>query len=428
MSVDESHIELLRKCKLFFLYTHDELVNICALLEEESYGDGCVIFKEGDIGDRLYVVAEGNVKLTQTIVGAKRINRDLGTLGAGAFFGEMALIDNTARSATAFSVGSTRLFFLTSATLDRELNKGNSAVSKIIKESAVTLSFRVRTIEGIISDLLTGVYELDKDAELFPKEMTLREMLQYNRRVLMQIIQDIARRDEINRMKNEFVAMVSHELKNPLTSLLGSIDLLAGGMIENLTPAASEMFMVAHESMERLIRLIYDVLDIEKMESGIISLDIRQTDIQKTVGQSVGEMKGLASERGVLLIADAESFVIKADPDRVLQVLDNLLGNAMRYSPGGGEVRVMVRRQNGTALFSVSDQGPGIPAEFRSKVFQKFQQAQPTAGGKKQGTGLGLAICKAIVEGHGGKIWFETEEGKGTTFLFALPVDDTRVK
>jgi signal transduction histidine kinase len=421
MIAREANLPILRSCKLFAMHGEKELVEMGRLLEEEQYEAGRKVFSLGDIGDCLYVVASGAVNLTQTVVAEKDITRDLGTLRTGAFFGEMALIDQTARSADATAVENTVLLSLSRPVLNGELEKGNSAVSKILKETSRTLSLRVRTLEDIMGDLISGVYMLNKDGKIFPREMPVTEMLQHNRRIFMEIIRDIAHRDEVNRMKNEFVAMASHELRTPLTSIRGSLGLLSAGVAGELPQEAMELLAIAGNNTERLLRLVSDILDIEKIESGKTELDIKEVSMPEIVRKSVDEMGGFAAERGVALESEIQPGNLMVDFDRIVQVLDNLISNAVKFSPEGGKVLVRARMEKGFATLSVTDFGPGIPEDFKARIFHKFQQADKTVAREKGGTGLGLAVCKTIVDGHGGKIWFESQEGHGATFVFTLP-------
>jgi PAS domain S-box-containing protein len=238
-------------------------------------------------------------------------------------------------------------------------------------------------------------------------------------------LHDVSERKEVERMKNEFVSTVSHELRTPLTAISASLSLLADGMAGELPADAKGLVDVASASTERLVRLIGDVLDIQKMEAG--QMDYRRADqpVLPIVEAAVATMGSFAAQAGVKLAFEAgiEAGALHAevDRDRITQVLTNLLSNAIKFSEAGGEVLMRLRAEDGLVRIAVIDHGAGIPEAFRGRIFQRFAQADSADSRKKGGTGLGLSICRTIVEEHGGRIWFETEEGEGTAFFVELP-------
>jgi PAS domain S-box-containing protein len=234
---------------------------------------------------------------------------------------------------------------------------------------------------------------------------------------------DITERKKIERMKNEFISTVSHELRTPLTSIRGSLGLIAGGLAGQMPPQAKPLIEIAMNNCERLVRLINDILDIEKIESGKMDFRNKPLVLVPLIEQSLLANEAYGRQFGVsfTLTQDVADARIYSDPDRIIQVMTNLLSNAAKFSPEGSTVTVNLARTNGRLRVSVSDQGSGIPAAFREQIFQKFAQADASDARQKSGTGLGLSICKAIVEKLGGTIAFETQLGKGTTFYFELP-------
>ena len=240
------------------------------------------------------------------------------------------------------------------------------------------------------------------------------------------IVRDITARKEIERMKGEFVSTVSHELRTPLTSIRGSLGLITGGAVGKLPKKARDMIDMAEKNTERVINLVNDILDMEKLESGSMEFRFKAVDLTSLVKHGIEINRGYADQHNIefLLVESAEGFEVNGDGDRLIQVLANLLSNAAKFSPEGENVEIAVTRQNGTARVSVSDHGPGIPEEFRDNVFAKFTQADSSDTRKAGGTGLGLNISKTIVDKHGGTIGFDTEAGVGTTFYFELPIFD----
>lgn len=238
------------------------------------------------------------------------------------------------------------------------------------------------------------------------------------------IFRDITHRKEIDRLKNEFISTVSHELRTPLTSIHGSLGLLLGGVAEELSGQSKSLIDIAYNNTERLVRLINDILDIEKIEGGHLVFDLQAVDVMAVVHRAIETSKAYAGQKGVRLhLAETVSETsVYADADRLNQVLDNLLSNAIKFSPEDSEVDIRVTCEEGLLRLAVSDHGPGISEEFQPLVFKKFAQEDGSATRQKGGTGLGLSICKAIVERLEGRIWFETMPGSGTTFYVTLPV------
>jgi PAS domain S-box-containing protein len=235
---------------------------------------------------------------------------------------------------------------------------------------------------------------------------------------------DVTALKQVDRIKSEFVSTVSHELRTPLTSIRGSLGLIAGGVGGQLPEAVQKLVEIAKNNCERLIRLINDILDIEKIESGKMQLDLRETALKPLLAQALEANEGFGAAKNVTLHLHCpdESLQVLADGDRLTQVVTNLLSNAMKFSPPGETVEVHVLRSALGVRVEVRDRGPGIPDEFRKRIFQKFSQADSSDTRQVAGTGLGLNISRAIVERLGGQMGFESKAGAGTTFFFELPL------
>jgi signal transduction histidine kinase/DNA-binding response OmpR family regulator len=235
--------------------------------------------------------------------------------------------------------------------------------------------------------------------------------------------QDISERKKLERMKNEFISTVSHELRTPLTSIRGALGLMVGGAAGALPKVAADLATLAYRNSERLVRIINDILDMDKVDSGKFAFDVRPFNVEDLVRQSMDENRAYGEKYGVTYVLKAlpPGIRAQADPDRFLQVLANLLSNAAKFSPRESEVWITVEDGGSAVRFSVRDFGRGIPEAFRAHVFEKFAQSDNTDSGHNEGTGLGLSISQKMVEAMGGAIGFETEEGKGTTFHFSLP-------
>jgi DNA-binding response OmpR family regulator len=238
------------------------------------------------------------------------------------------------------------------------------------------------------------------------------------------VIRDATERRRIAEMKDAFVSTVSHELRTPLTSIAGSLGLVAAGAGGRLPEKAARLIDIAHANSRRLVRLINDILDVEKLEAGQLKMTLAPLDLRDVAARAVEGIQGYADQLGVgVSLNDGPPAPVRGDGDRLIQVATNLLSNAVKFSPSGGEVRVTVNPETRIARLSVSDRGPGIADEFRSRIFGKFAQADSTDAREKGGTGLGLAIAKEIAERHGGRLWFESAEGEGATFHLDLPLD-----
>jgi signal transduction histidine kinase len=234
------------------------------------------------------------------------------------------------------------------------------------------------------------------------------------------LITDATREGQVDEMKNEFVSMASHEIRTPMTSIKGSLELLLGGYAGELPAEAAELLGIALTAVDRLVRLINDLLDISKIESGKMEFHLDRLDVNDCVRKSMRSLRTLAEAHKVSIRAEQEGTMpsVMADRDRLEQVITNLLSNALKYTRPETEVTVRTCAQDSVVRISVIDQGPGIAKENLEKVFDRFYQL----AGSKKGTGLGLTICRALVEQHRGRIWVESELGHGSQFHIELPV------
>ena len=267
-----------------------------------------------------------------------------------------------------------------------------------------------------------------KDGGEFPIEVGLNPLpIDGNVMVLCAIV-DISERKRIERLHDEFVTTVSHELRTPMTSIAGSLGLLIGGAAGGLPEPAAHLIEIAHANCRRLVRLVNDILDIKKLESGQTEFNIQRCAARALVEQAIEANRGFADAYGVRvrLQAAAEAFDVQVDPDRFVQVITNLLSNALKYSPPGEEVVVSIETRGNNVHIAVRDHGAGIPAGFKPRVFEKFAQANSANGQQKSGTGLGLSIVRQIVMHMQGQVGFEDAPGGGTIFHVDLPSADHR--
>ncbi len=270
----------------------------------------------------------------------------------------------------------------------------------------------VREFEGVTG---TGTY--------FPVEVSLNVVQGETQRSILAVIRDITKRKQVEQMKGEFVSVVSHELRTPLTSIAGSLGLLAGGAAGELPDRARKLIGIAQSNSARLVRLINDILDIEKIEAGKMAFDIKPLPLAPLLEQCAQGNAGFAQEYGVQIVIDpvAPGLAVMADEDRLMQVMTNLLSNAIKFSPAGETVRITTEPGTTIHRISVSGLGAGIPDQFRPRIFQKFAQADASDTRQKGGTGLGLSIVAEIVSRLKGRVSFDSVPGEGATFHVDLP-------
>jgi signal transduction histidine kinase len=239
---------------------------------------------------------------------------------------------------------------------------------------------------------------------------------------------DVSDQRAVDRLKDEFVAVVSHELRTPLTSIRGSLGLLASGLLATAPERAQRMLDIASTNADRLLRLLKDILDIERLQSGKVPLDKTECDPDDVLEQAVDSMRSVA-ERGEVRLEKLTGMNLPRvcmDVDRIMQTLTNLIGNAIKFAPAGTTIVVGAERVGHMLLVRVVDQGRGIPPDKLELIFERFQQVDGSDARDRGGTGLGLAICRSIVEQHGGAIWVESELGRGSTFLFTMPLQELK--
>lgn len=238
----------------------------------------------------------------------------------------------------------------------------------------------------------------------------------------------LQQRKQLDNLKDEFISTVSHELRTPLTSIHGALGLLSSGKGGHVDEKAANLLRIASSNTERLVRLINDILDLERMESGRAQLQIRQLSLKEVVAQAVDTMSSMAEKAAVELVIGPEppaAISFDGDPDRIQQVLTNLLSNAIKFSPRGGVVELLTASDGDNLVLQVKDAGRGVPMEKLESIFDRFGQVEASDARQKGGTGLGLAICRSIVAQHGGTIWAErndaTGKGPGMTVIMRLP-------
>ncbi len=270
-----------------------------------------------------------------------------------------------------------------------------------------------------------------KDGSTFPMELAVSEVVIDNIRYFVGITRDITERKQTEQMQKEFISTVSHELRTPLTSIRGSLGLILGGVTGELSDKTRALLTIANNNSERLIHLINDILDLDKISAGKMQFKNRVVNLVAVVTQAIDSNKGYGDQFGVtfhLTTDPDEIIIVRIDEKRMAQVMSNLFSNAAKYSPKNGRVKISLQTKENHVCISVHDNGKGIPEEFKSRIFNKFAQADSSDTRQKGGTGLGLNITKAIIENMGGNISFESAAGQGTTFHIELPLWDNKFK
>ena len=272
--------------------------------------------------------------------------------------------------------------------------------------------------------LLIAFLRAQRTAREFAAQLTHAREQQHHHKM------QLTERSQLDTLKDEFISTVSHELRTPLTSIRGALGLLSSGVIGDVDPKALNLLRIAVTNTDRLIRLINDILDLERMESGRAPLQIRRCSLQDLCEQAIETMTPMADAGTVYLelvgstglgAASSETLFFDGDADRILQVLTNLLSNAIKFSPTASTVRIHTDATADSIMLKVVDEGRGIPADKLDSIFDRFQQVEPSDSRQKGGTGLGLAICRSIVQQHGGSIWAQRNIGVGTTLYVMLP-------
>ena len=281
----------------------------------------------------------------------------------------------------------------------------------------------MNTGEARVIGIGREVTGLRKDSSTFPLDLSIGEIRLGETRLFTGVVRDITERKKVEQMKNEFIAVVSHELRTPLTSIIGALEILKTGVVGDLGEEAMMIVNISFQSSQRLVRLINEILDIEKLESEKSDFVLEPFDLPAMVKVVIESNRGFGEKEGVSFAFRnyLEGVRVNGDRDKLMQVLTNLLSNAAKFSPPGSEVEISILRVEGKIRVAVKDRGIGIPEDFHARIFKKFSQVDSTDTRGKRGTGLGLAICKTIMEKHNGSIGFDSKTGRVSTFYFDLP-------
>lgn len=291
--------------------------------------------------------------------------------------------------------------------------------------SAKPIAFLLPDLEEIIvAPRPVVTMALRKDGEHLPVEIYVNEFESGTDRKVFIHLQDITERHRLEVLRQELIAMVSHDLRTPLTSIQAVLTMLDEGVYGELKDSGHKALGRAQQSADYLIGLVRDLLDSEKLETGKIEIVLQETSVGKVIQKTLDSIESTAIANGVKLVSDYTNDSFEAEEDRIVQILINLATNAIKYSPAGSDVEIKAGIEGTAVKFSVIDKGPGIPENMRTRIFERYQQADQPHATQRKGFGLGLAIARALVAGHNGKIWVESELGAGSTFCFTIPISN----
>jgi PAS domain S-box-containing protein len=315
----------------------------------------------------------------------------------------------------------------------------NPAAEKILgtsKEEGVGKELSEHLGEEQMVSLIKGSPDQDKkEIELKTQTDETKKVLRASQAVvenengqtvgMVSVLSDITKQKELDALKSKFVSNVSHELRTPLVAIDKSISLLLSKAAGSVSESQEEFLSIAKRNLTRLSTLINDLLDMSKLEAGKMRVNFEPSSMEEIINESVSGFNSWAESKSIAMIKKIQQSLptVKADPQRIIQILNNLIGNAIKFTPNKGQIIVEAGLKDDKIKVVVQDTGPGIPKDDLDKIFDKFFQVSERSTGDVGGTGLGLSIAKEIVELHGGQIWAESDKGQGARFIFTLPLN-----
>lgn len=367
------------------------------LMADQHFPRGQVLFEEGDPGDALYIIRSGRVAVLKGDLDMPTI---LGYRGAGEIIGEMALLEDRPRSASVVVIEDLHTFAISREKFQQFLNNNPSVGVSIL---------------NVLSSRLRAADEARKAGTQTEKRLTnqLSELKTEKQQLL-----------ELQRLRDETTNLIIHDLRNPLSLIIGGINLLELTVPEDILQANREIMDMLNSNVERMKRLVESLLDVTRMEAGETELARSEMNLSLLLQKSTERTATILKEYDLTIRSSipADLPLIVADEEKINRVVANLVDNAVKYTPDGGQITVAAEVQPEQILVSIANTGPTIPAGDRERVFERYSRAAVGAP-KTAGFGLGLAFCRLAVEAHGGRIWVEPAgEGQGNRFVFCLPV------
>lgn len=265
------------------------------------------------------------------------------------------------------------------------------------------------------------IFGRKNSGDLFPANVTMLETNTPSGERLFVFVSDITEKRHLEQIKREFIAMITHDLKSPLTAMTLFFDMLELGMYGEINDNGKATIENCKVSAEQMLSLTNDLLDLDRHEAGRFNLEIADSNLEKVIDTTKRAVGGLLIEKRIELVCSVEDYIVQLDYNRIIQVLVNLISNAIKFSPENSKIELRAWHEQENAYFSVRDWGRGIPEALCKSIFSKYVQVEKGDFTRAKGYGLGLAICKSIVDEHGGEIWVENAEGGGSRFSFKLP-------
>ena len=375
------------------------------LLHDEHHPADTVIFREGMPGDVLYIIWSGRVAVI------KDLERETPILLAygepGEILGEISLLENGPHSASVVAVEDTHLLRLSRADLQRLLGEQSPIAIEILGALGKIVSTRLRAADEARTSIVHAESRLARHVQRLSTE---KEYLA-----------------ELERLRQETTDLIVHDIRSPLNCIEASLELLQMILPEDVLASCAKIIDLALGSCKDVLNLVDSLLEVARMESDELVLDLQPISLMPLITETVNRLRLLAEQYKITLELDAPAELpsIQGDGNKLERVLDNLLDNALKYTPEGGVITLAVRPANAQVEVRVTDTGPGIPPEYRERIFERFTRV-PGYEGRRRGLGWGLAFCRSVIEAHGGRIWLESEIGQGSTFAFTIPVESQK--
>lgn len=372
------------------------------LLHDEQYPANTVIFREGMPGDVLYIIWSGRVAIVKDLEGEIPILLAYGE--PGEILGEISLLENGPHSASVVALEDTHLLRLSSADLQRLVSEQSPTGIEILGALAKTVSTRLRAADEARTSIVHAESRLTRHVQ--------------------QLATETKHLAELERLRQETTDLIVHDLRSPLNCIEASLQLLQMILPEEVLASCGKIIDLALGSCKDVLDLIDSLLEVARMESDEPVLELQPISLLALITDTVNRLRLLAEQYNITLELDAPAELpsIQGDGNKLERVLDNLLDNALKYTPEGGLITVAVRPVNGQVEVRVTDTGTGIPPEYQGRIFERFTRV-PGSEGRRRGLGWGLAFCRSVIEAHGGRIWLESEVGQGSTFAFTIPVE-----
>ncbi|MBU2650278.1 MAG: cyclic nucleotide-binding domain-containing protein [Bacteroidetes bacterium] len=397
-------IEILKKVDIFKEMESHFLEEIAGVLEEVNVKRQQNIIKKGDPGDAMYIIGEGQVRIHDG-------NHVLSRLSEYNVFGEYSLIDDEVRSASVTAEKQSILYKLNRNDFDKLVARNKDITRGILR----VLIQRIRYMNELEEKLARSYIKIQKQkAEIEEQSENLRIQKQKFEEQNFELL-------NINEEKNNLIGVVVHGLKNPLTSCLTIVDLLYADE-ENCNGEQREYLDLIRRSLFRMNKMINEILDVNIIESRVLQLKITKINLRSIVSDILGNHRLAMEQLGLELVEEMDDIFADLNEVYILQVVDNLISNAIRFTPSGKKIHVLVLKKGKAARLVIKDEGVGIPSHMTEAVFDLYQQKKSMLSQDEPDPGLGLAIVKKYVTAMAGKVWCESSEGKGSSFIVEFPL------